>query len=47
MRTKILLAVSLLLTATAVAGCRDGRPGYDSDRHHGHHGHHRGDHRYN
>jgi len=43
MRTKILLAMSLLLTATAVAGCRDGRPGYDSDRHGHRHGH--GEHR--
>lgn len=37
MRIKaVTLAAVLALAAASVAACRDGHPGYDSDRHHHH-----------
>ncbi|WP_062061663.1 hypothetical protein [Sphingobium baderi] len=39
----VAVIATLVLTGASVSACRDGRPGYNSDRHHGHDRDHRHD----
>lgn len=34
---RIAVAAAIMLSAFPLSGCYNGRPGYNSDRHHGHH----------